>query len=106
MIIYNWIKTDREEIKDVHSKNKVLQQILINQYNNQTPKKINESKQVDWRQQNNTPKGARPQFTQKINQLKDNETNQNDEEICEEIPDDLISNATDESNSASAFLSA
>lgn len=53
-----------------------------------------------------------PQRIQRINQLQDNESspNEGDENnICEEIPDDLISNASqesNESNTASTFLSA
>lgn len=45
--------------------------------------------------------------TQRINQLQDDETNQNEmngDDGCDNIPEDLISNATNESTVSSAFL--
>lgn len=63
----------------------------------------NEYKRNNWR------KPQQPDAKQKINQLQEDEPMNYDEQICEEIPDDLISNATNESNetdTASTFLSA
>jgi hypothetical protein len=48
-----------------------------------------------------------PNKHQRINQLQDGESNPNEEyvdDICDNIPDDLISNASNETTSSSAFL--
>jgi hypothetical protein len=65
---------------------------------------MNENKRENWRQQNQ----QQPNRVQKINQIQESESisnNDNDEDLCDTIPDDLISNITHESDTASAFLS-
>lgn len=67
------------------------------------PMTVNENTRENWRRSN------LQQPFQKINQLQDNELNANDDydgNICGGIPDDLASNTIDESDTASAFLSA
>lgn len=84
------------------------------------PMQMNMNYPKDWKPSNSQPHGA-PKFNkypqqqhqgfQKINQLQGDESDQNEKyegEICEEIPDDLISNVSHEStksNTASTFLS-
>lgn len=75
---------------------------------NQQQSTMNENKRENWRQQNQQQSNR----VQKINQIQESESNSNnnnDDDLCDTIPDDLISNSThesNESNTASTFLSA
>lgn len=65
---------------------------------------MNENKRENWRQQNQQQSNR----VQKINQILEGESlsnNDKDGDLCDAIPDDLISNTTHESDTASAFLS-
>lgn len=71
------------------------------------PVTMNENKRENWRQ----PNQQQSNRVQKINRIQESESNSNnsyDGDLCDTIPDDLISNTThesDKSNTASTFLS-
>lgn len=88
--------------------NKPMQNPVQPRFNNkpeEKPATMNENKREKWRPTNT----QQPNRFQKINQVQESESisnNDDDEDLCDAIPDDLISNATHESDTASAFLSA
>lgn len=99
-------KQNSSKINSNANCNKPMQISAQPRFNNKPEEKpvtMNENKREYWRQSNRV---------QKTNQIQESESNSNndyDDDLCDTIPDDLISNTThesDKSNTASTFLSA